>query len=142
MKTNSNKNIDQLIKVGFRRVNLPIFVIIILTPILTMKILGLSVIDDGMQNLITLGSIFAGIIFAWLWWSYSIVKWKCNAFSKVNGNDIYILYHKAISAGLIWSTGSFFNKTEIWTKKDRKFWSTLAPETQVLFDDELFNTLK
>ncbi len=74
------------------------------------------------------------ICIGWVWWSYKIVKWKCWAFSQLNLEDSCDLYIKAIEIGLIWPTGSIFNKTEIWTKKDKYNWSQIDSEIRSLFE--------
>ncbi|MDO5969091.1 hypothetical protein Q4Q35_04655 [Flavivirga aquimarina] len=82
--------------------------------------------------IITITVVIATMI-GWIWWSYKIVKWKYWAFSQINIENSYDLYEKAIGVGLIWPTGSIFNKTEIWTEKDKQNWEKLNPEIRDIF---------
>lgn len=79
-------------------------------------------------------AVIAAVMIGWIWWSFKIVKWKYWAFSQIRIEDRYKLYQKAIEVGLIWHTGSIFNRTEIWTKKDKENWKNLKPEIQKLFE--------
>ena len=68
-------------------------------------------------------SFVIGPFFGWLYWSFAIVNWKLWAFKNVRNR--HELKQKAIKVGLIWSDGSFFNKTEIWTKFQKKEWKKI-----------------
>jgi hypothetical protein len=61
-------------------------------------------------------------ISAWLWWSISIPKWRVWAMER--SDDWNALACVAISFGLIWDEktllGRFFEKTEIWSARDRQ----------------------
>ena len=81
-------------------------------------------------------TVFLAIIIGWIWWSYRIVKWKCWAFSQIDTENGLEFYDRAIAVGLIWPKGSFFNKTEIWTKNDKRKWESLSPEIQSIFKVE------
>lgn len=83
--------------------------------------------------------LFGSIIIGWIWWSYRIVKWKYWAFSHVQPDESKKLYNRAIAVGLIWPTGSRFNKTEIWTQKDKEKWNALKPEIHHLFSVDTEN---
>ena len=78
-------------------------------------------------------TVFLAICIGWIWWSFKIVKWKYWAFSKLTIDESYELYIKAIESGLIWKTGSMFNKTEIWTEKDKIKWQKINPEVRKIF---------
>jgi hypothetical protein len=106
--------VDKAIKRGDMLVNIPVFVIMFgmwvfigcmaLTGVLPLYFLGIGVI--------------IGPIVAWLYWSFAITIWRIWAFSKVD--DVYELKDKAIAGLLIWEDGSFFEKTEIRTTKQRR----------------------
>ncbi|QBN18536.1 LapA family protein [Flavobacterium nackdongense] len=51
-----------------------------------------------------------GFILGWLVWSYFVVKWKIWAYENVR--NINELERKAVEEQLIWSSGSWFEKTE------------------------------
>jgi hypothetical protein len=90
---------------------------------------------DGSNILIAI-SIFISVCIGWIWWSFKIVKWKYWAFSKLTFEESNKLYLMAIESGLIWPSRSIFNKTEIWTKEDKKKWATINPNVQELFKAE------
>ena len=98
---------------GHLRVSIPVFTILI-GFIYTSRFLFES-------EYISAGTMFAlfipGIVLAWIWWSYFVVKWKLWAYANVENVDE--LKQRAVKGGLIWPEGSIFNKTEIWTEKDR-----------------------
>jgi hypothetical protein len=62
-------------------------------------------------------SILLGPVVAWIYWSFAITRWRIWAFSNVN--DVHELKTLAISGQLIWPDGSFFERTEIRTNKER-----------------------
>ena len=51
-----------------------------------------------------------GFLLSWLVWSYFVVDWKVWAFENVR--NVHELQRKAIEQRLIWSEGSWFEKTE------------------------------
>lgn len=51
-----------------------------------------------------------GFVSGWLVWSYFVVKWKIWAYENVR--NINELERKAVEEQLIWSSGSWFEKTE------------------------------
>ena len=59
---------------------------------------------------------------AWLWWSFSVPKWRL--WAMANTDDWPGLERAAVAAGLIWDEntpwGRFFSKTEIWSRVDRQ----------------------
>ncbi|MEC4005263.1 hypothetical protein OX283_011390 [Flavobacterium sp. SUN052] len=85
--------------------------------------------------IIALGSIL-GIVFAWLFWSLSIVKWKIWAFENVR--NVHELKRKAIQNNLIWKDDSWFNKTEIINYEQKQKLKRLEKkflEKDVYYDD-------
>jgi hypothetical protein len=60
----------------------------------------------------------AAIPAAWLWWSYTVPKWRIWALQSVD--DWPELEGQAIEAGLIWQRGSSFEKTEIKSPAERE----------------------
>ena len=49
---------------------------------------------------------------AWLYWSISLPRWRLWAYSRVE--DIDKLHTMAVSYGLLWRDGHFFERTEIY----------------------------
>jgi hypothetical protein len=128
-------NLGKLINKGLITVYGPLMTFVISSTLIaywiTKDILKLETAD-----IITTVFLFVFIFIGWIWWSYKIVKWKYFAFSKLTIDESYELYSKAIDVGLIWPTGSIFNKTEIWTNQDKKKWMNINPEIREIFELE------
>ena len=128
-------NLGKLINKGLITVYGPLMTFVISSTLIaywiTKDILKLQTAD-----IITTVFLFVFIFIGWIWWSYKIVKWKYFAFSKLTIDESYELYSKAIDVGLIWPTGSIFNKTEIWTNQDKKKWMNINPEIREIFELE------
>lgn len=75
----------------------------------------------GAVLILVLGGL-GPITAAWLWWSFSVPKWRLWAMERTD--DWEMLEREAISDGLIWDErtlwGWLFSKTEIWSAKDRQ----------------------
>lgn len=63
------------------------------------------------------GTILISPLVAWVYWSFSITYWRIWAFSNVD--DPLELKRMAVDGGLIWKDGSFFERTEIRTTKQK-----------------------
>jgi len=98
--------------------------------------IAMNILKSDKVDFIIMITVFIAIAIGWIWWSYKIVKWKYLAFSKLTIDESYELYSKAIGVGLIWPTGSVFNKTEIWTKDDLNKWMKINPEIREIFEFE------
>lgn len=83
--------------------------------------------------------ISSSILLSWLFWSVRITKWKVWAFENIR--NVHELKKRAIQEKLIWSDGSFFNKTEIWNREDRQKWEFLQNKflikDEVIYQDDL-----
>lgn len=63
--------------------------------------------------------VFAGgISVSWLIWSIQVPRWRLWAYRQVE--DLDGLKQEAVERQIIWPTGSFFERTEIATKKVRE----------------------
>lgn len=51
-----------------------------------------------------------GTVLAWLWWSYSVPRWRIWAYARVS--DIPKLKARAVQVGLTWPDGHVFERTE------------------------------
>jgi hypothetical protein len=60
-------------------------------------------------------SFFCSFVGAWLWWSFTIARWRVWAYERVT--DIHKLKQMAVTAGLTWPAGSIFGRTEIKSKE-------------------------
>jgi Na+/proline symporter len=77
--------------------------------------LGAFVFKNATGELIVSG-ILLGVVLGWLWWSFSIPRWREWAL-KQPGVDPDQLQKAAEIAGLVWPKGHFFEKTEFRFKK-------------------------
>ena len=64
-----------------------------------------------------------GFVFAWMYWSYMITKWRLWAFEVVR--NVHTLQHEGERHKLIWPRHHFFEKTEFRNSRQRKKWKSL-----------------
>lgn len=116
---NETVTIDKAISRGHRMVNFPVAIIML-------GIIGLSIYLSIKKVVpfwgIPIGFVL-GFVFAWLWWSVMITKWRLWAFENIR--NVHELKNRAIQENLIWPDNSVFEKTEIWTAADRERWNAL-----------------
>jgi hypothetical protein len=62
------------------------------------------------------GIVPAGFVAAWLWWSFSVPRWRNWALDR--GADPDELQSRGERAGIVWPVGSFFEKTEFRRKRE------------------------
>jgi hypothetical protein len=90
--------------IGFLVVNGPVLALLIGTLFIVAKLVH----NPGSWG----PSVFAcGFVAAWLYWSLSVPRWRLWAYQRVS--NIGKLKKAAVSAGLIWRKGHFFERTEI-----------------------------
>jgi len=65
-------------------------------------------------------AFFVGIPFAWLYWSFTIPKWRVWAKKNVKSSEWEDLLFAAIDGNLIWPPGHPAERTEIRTKTEQK----------------------
>ena len=116
---NNSVSVDDAIKKGKRLVNYPGTTIMLGT-------LGIC-FYLGIQHImpfwiVPLGFILS-FVFAWIYWSFMITKWRLWAFDNVR--NVHELKKRAIHEKLIWPDDSFFEKTEIRSMADKEKWNTL-----------------
>jgi hypothetical protein len=128
-------NLTKLINKGLISVYGPLLIFVVFSTLITYWITK-NVFKLEIADIITTIFLFFYISIGWIWWSYKIVKWKYFAFSKLTIDESYELYSKAIGVGLIWPTGSIFNKTEIWTETDKNNWLKINSEIREIFELE------
>jgi hypothetical protein len=63
------------------------------------------------QNWVGLPVFLGGFVLAWLWWSFTIPRWRLWAYERVD--DISRLRAEAVKVGLTWPDDSVFTGTEI-----------------------------
>ncbi|MBK8564571.1 MAG: hypothetical protein IPN76_14860 [Saprospiraceae bacterium] len=114
---------------GQLMVNLPVFAFIVIIP-------AAGLFFQSISAWVLLVGMIAGIGFAWLWWSFFIVKWRLWAFKNVR--NVHELKTRAIQKGLIWPDDSFFNKTEIWNDEDKAEWQLIQRKFKIedIYEDD------
>jgi hypothetical protein len=106
--------VDRAIKRGQRIMNIPVFILLMGTMCGGFYLIAIKILPTWMIPVF----IFGSAIPAWIYWSFAITKWRIWAFSNVD--NVHELKQQAIESSLIWPDGSFFEKTEIRTKKERQ----------------------
>ncbi|WP_314242998.1 hypothetical protein [Empedobacter tilapiae] len=130
---NETVTVDEAISKGHRMITYPVMVIMFGTIGITLYL--------GSQKLIPAWGFLLGFIlafvFAWLWWSFMITKWRLWAFDNVR--NVHELNKRAIQEKLIWSNNSIFGKTEIRTTKEVEKLNTLSNKfnQEDFFQDDL-----
>ena len=111
--------VDKAINRGQLFVNGPVFIIM-------MGLMGwlmYAAVAEILPIYFLPGGLIIGPSVAWIYWSFAITKWRIWAYKNVD--DIYDLKFNAVLAGLIWSDGSFFEKTEIRTLREKNLINAL-----------------
>ncbi len=125
--------VDEAIAKGHRMVTYPGLLIFIV-------IVGIC-IYLGVQNILPFWIFLVGFllafVFAWIYWSVMITKWRNWAFESVR--NVHELKKRAIQEQLIWADSKIFGKTEIKTAKDKVKWKTIQQKfkQEDLFQDDL-----
>lgn len=112
------KTINEVLRKGQNSVNVPVTIMLVVIPVSLIYISPL-VFSEEYVDLVMIIGLIIGIVLAWLWWSYKIVKWRIWAFENTKKSDWIQLKQRAIIQGLIWSDGSIFEKTEIRSKSEK-----------------------
>ena len=102
------------IAVGLLFVNTPVL-IIMLGPLWVFAAAIENGHIDRSYNWVGLVVFVSGFVFAWLWWSLTVPRWRVWAYERVE--DIPALKQSAVEVGLTWPDGHFFSKTEIKSKE-------------------------
>lgn len=68
-----------------------------------------------LPDILSVLSVPIGIAVAWVWWSLQVPRWRIWALQHVD--DIETLHQRAVQAGIEWSYGSVFERTEIKTRR-------------------------
>jgi len=105
--------VDKALMRGQFMINVPVIVIIFSV----MGLLSYLAIVELIPFYFVALSVLIGPVVAWIYWSFAITYWRIWAFSNVD--DVHELRNLAVSGKLIWPDGSFFERTEIRTKKQK-----------------------
>src|SRR6185312_13285268 len=96
-------SVAQAIQRGQQLVNLPVLAAIVFSFSLAAFVALFSV---WLAALLAAAGFSAG----WLWWSYSVPRWR--SWAHLRGVNADELQRHAVAAKLVWPKGSFFEKTE------------------------------
>ena len=119
--TRQKKNISVItaILVGQLVVNLPIPIIIFGVSSLGIDIaifLGNALpVLSGFVLVGIIVSVILGVVFGWLWWSFSVPRWR--RWAHRNGAPEDQLQRLAVITGLVWPKGWDMEKTEFRIKE-------------------------
>ena len=102
-------SVERALWTGTAAVNLPVFVILT-TP------LWLRFLNPKFEVLDFAFPLF--FVAAWFWWSVTVPKWRLWAYKRVD--HVQELKRQAVTFGLTWPSGSFFERTEIKTSAHRQ----------------------
>lgn len=125
-------SVDKAIKRGHLTIIIPVWFILLGTPCFAMYLFSEKLIPSWGIVI----SFLIGFLFAWLYWSYGITKWRIWAFESVR--NVHELKKRAIQKDLIWKDNSWFNKTEIKTDSDKRKWTELKKkfEKKDIFEED------
>ena len=107
-------SVEDALSRGYLMVNLPVLFIILSELATGVLLVHLEILPSWAQWLF----LISGVTCAWVYWGFAITRWRIWAFSRTD--DPARLRQKAVDQGLIWPKGSFFERTEIRTAKDRE----------------------
>ena len=119
---NSKKpmNVGIAILVGQLVVNLPVMLIIF--GVFGVGIVLIVALEASLPSLPgwifflgVLALIIIGPLIGWLWWSFSVPRWR--KWTLFNGVPEEKLQKWAVATGLVWPKGSIFEKTEFRVKE-------------------------
>jgi hypothetical protein len=106
--------VQAVVAKGYKDVSL-VSAFLMIGTFITTIVLGVFVIDDK-SGIFTGSGLIFGFVLGWLWWSYSVPRWREWALKQpgINPDE---LQKAAEVATLVWPKGHFFEKTEFRIKK-------------------------
>jgi hypothetical protein len=116
-KLKGTVSVDRAVTIGLLWVNGPVFLLMVgpIVGFLAVDRAGLVPPQLQWRGICLFG---AGWLLAWLWWSFTVPKWRLWAYARVL--DIVELKRSAVKAGLTWPDGSIFERTEIKSRAHRQ----------------------
>lgn len=111
--------VAEAISRGKKMVNVPQFLIFFIS-------IGLCIfltVEFNVSPWIILAGFVIGFLLMWVFWAYTITKWRLWAFENVR--NVHELRRKALEAKLIRPEGSFWDRTLIQTMDDKVKWELL-----------------
>jgi len=113
------KSVKEVINRGQFSVNVPVYIISIGIPVLSVFIIS-HFTPSVITVIVGILSFVLSFILAWTWWSFAISKWRLWAMKNTDKKDWVELNKKAIEGFLIWEEGHKFEKTEIRNNEEQK----------------------
>lgn len=113
--SNKQLGVGSAILIGHLAVNLPVLMIMLIFSGsgLFLAYLALRQFERMQMVVATIAFLIPaaiGFVTAWLWWSFSVPRWR--RWALQNGAPADSLQKWAVLTGLVWPKGSFFEKTE------------------------------
>ena len=106
-------SIDVAIRRGLFYVNGPVAILLFLPMCLSLAFfhhLTRAFNSEAYAFIASCGAFLVGFVLAWLWWSYSVPRWRIWAYARVaNIPDLKV---RAVQVGLTWPDGHIFERTE------------------------------
>ena len=110
---------------GLLLVNGPVFVLLV-GPLAVFSVLVEYEVVPRAYNWAGLAVFPAGFVLAWLWWSFSVPRWRLWAYERVE--DVAALKEQAVLVGLTWPQGHAFGRTEFKSRAQLARERELDPE--------------
>jgi len=129
LRTRKTLSIARALWTGMAWVNGPVLALIFLPTWTFGHLVDRGVISRD-YNWVGLVLMLVSIGVAWLWWSFSVVRWRLWAFERVV--NIQALKNEAVSWGLTWPDGHRFGKTEFKTEEQARREAELDPPHTIL----------
>jgi hypothetical protein len=108
--------IQAAVKKGYEDISM-VSLFLLIGPILMSLVLGVFIMNESdAGGVLICASMPLGFILAWLWWSYSVPRWREWAL-KQPGVNPEELQKAAEVVTLVWPKGHFFEKTELKLRK-------------------------
>ena len=96
--------VEEAIRRGRQRVNYPAMAIIVIPLVLIW-------LSPDAPDLLWPPALVGTVVAAWLWWSWSLPRWRVWALENVEDLDAFI--SAAVAEQLMWPPGHLLEKTEI-----------------------------
>lgn len=111
--------VGRAISIGLIFVNGPV-ILMLVGPLGAFIVLSKNGLISQSYNWTVIPAFLAGFVAAWVWWSFSVPRWRVWAYERVN--EIGLLKERAVAVGLTWPDTHVFGKTEFKTRalRDRE----------------------
>jgi len=122
---NKKKSIRQVIRRGQFLIGLPVLPITFFPIIFALNFEDWFLaapldIHIALRIFVYISAFFIGIPLAWLYWSFTISKWRVWAIKNTEKNDWENLMLASIDGNLIWAPGHPAERTEIRSEAEQK----------------------